>query len=295
MAKMFYSLEEAAQKLGKSQDEVREMAQRNEFDEHFDGDRPIYKVSQIDLLSGDDGGGDDASGMSSMIPLSDSAAGGSNFGLDDSTDDLGLGGSSPLSMDDDDQGQVTMPDDSGGITVLDDNEMTADSSADTLITNEPGLDNVSLESFGSGSGLMDLTRESDDTSLGAENLLDEFYAQPEGGGQTETATAEGADMFEGSEPVDDSDVGGGSSPAGAAVAYEPYDGKGSGLAGGMALGMTLALLGGLGVVIMAMVGPVPGFLSSLNVADMGLVIPVAALLGLTLIFGALGFVLGGRK
>ena len=33
---------------------------------------------------------------------------------------------------------------------------------------------LSLESVGSGSGLLDLTRESDDTSLGAE-LLDEIY------------------------------------------------------------------------------------------------------------------------
>jgi hypothetical protein len=48
----------------------------------------------------------------------------------------------------------------------------ADPSAQTNIaSNVP--DQVSLESVGSGSGLLDLTRESDDTSLGAE-LLDEI-------------------------------------------------------------------------------------------------------------------------
>src|SRR5207248_2496317 len=49
---------------------------------------------------------------------------------------------------------------------------SADPSAQTNIaSNVP--DQVSLESVGSGSGLLDLTRESDDTSLGAE-LLDEI-------------------------------------------------------------------------------------------------------------------------
>src|SRR5205814_6291151 len=40
-------------------------------------------------------------------------------------------------------------------------------------------DQINLEGVGSGSGLLDLTRESDDTSLGAE-LLDEI--SPSGGG-----------------------------------------------------------------------------------------------------------------
>ena len=36
-------------------------------------------------------------------------------------------------------------------------------------------EDLSLEAVGSGSGLLDLTRESDDTSLGAE-LLEEVYS-----------------------------------------------------------------------------------------------------------------------
>ena len=46
--------------------------------------------------------------------------------------------------------------------------------AETQITAGPAEDQVSLEGTGSGSGLLDLTREADDTSLGAE-LLDEIY------------------------------------------------------------------------------------------------------------------------
>jgi hypothetical protein len=61
----------------------------------------------------------------------------------------------------------------GGITVFDvDDAHRADPGAQTAIGS--GIqDQVNLEGVGSGSGLLDLTRESDDTSLGAE-LLDEI-------------------------------------------------------------------------------------------------------------------------
>jgi hypothetical protein len=62
----------------------------------------------------------------------------------------------------------------GGVSVFsaDDSVEHADPGAQTNIS--PGVaDQVNLEGVGSGSGLLDLTRESDDTSLGAE-LLDEI-------------------------------------------------------------------------------------------------------------------------
>jgi len=57
--------------------------------------------------------------------------------------------------------------------------------AQTAVTDVAGL---GLEGIGSGSGILDLTRESDDTSLGAE-LLEEIYTGEEGEGG-EGATAE---------------------------------------------------------------------------------------------------------
>jgi hypothetical protein len=62
-----------------------------------------------------------------------------------------------------------------GIGVFDDDELEieTDPMAKTTIS-AAATDQVSLEGTGSGSGLLDLTRESDDTSLGAE-LLDEIY------------------------------------------------------------------------------------------------------------------------
>lgn len=57
-----------------------------------------------------------------------------------------------------------------GISVFDDDdlEITADPMAKTLMTG--GDEHLGLDGSGGGSGLMDLTRESDDTSLGAELL-----------------------------------------------------------------------------------------------------------------------------
>jgi len=57
-----------------------------------------------------------------------------------------------------------------GISVFDDEdlEIAADPMAKTVLTSED--DSIALDGSGAGSGLLDLTRESDDTSLGAELL-----------------------------------------------------------------------------------------------------------------------------
>src|SRR5690606_27723228 len=64
-----------------------------------------------------------------------------------------------------------------GISVFDADEIgDADPMAQTQITSSfvSDDDELSLESVGSGSGLLDLTRESDDTSLGAVELLEDI-------------------------------------------------------------------------------------------------------------------------
>jgi hypothetical protein len=75
-----------------------------------------------------------------------------------------------------------------GINVLGDSVIPADPSAQTAISGGGPSDQISLEGTGSGSGLLDLTRESDDTSLGAE-LLDEIAP---GGSKRGTKTGTGA-------------------------------------------------------------------------------------------------------
>ena len=77
MAKMFYTAEEAAEKLGKSVEEVMEMASSGEIQSFKQDDQDMFRVEQIDMLSEDDDLGD------IDIALDDSAVG----------DPLGLSGS----------------------------------------------------------------------------------------------------------------------------------------------------------------------------------------------------------
>lgn len=284
MAKMFYSLEEAAERLGKSADEVRDMASRNEITEFRDGDKLIFKVDQIDLLVGDD---DEAPGESaasgSMIPLVDSQS--SAMGLVDSATGSGTGlGASGLDLEGiDEEGSVG----GTGISVFDADELEeADPSAVTQMTDEP-LDAVSLESFGSGSGLMDLTRESDDTSLGAEGLLDELYDGGEGGGGETIAES---DLFEGAASagtlIEEE------APAGGVMMVESVDPKASGLVGGLSIGAALACALGLAVVLMGVVGASPDMFTSMF--DGNVLIWMGILGGVTLLGGGVGFFVGSR-
>jgi excisionase family DNA binding protein len=87
-----------------------------------------------------------------------------------------------------------------GISVFDDDELpiTADPMGETQIS--AGV--PELETVGSGSGLLDLTRESDDTSLGAE-LLDVISPSEAEGGETETE-GEAIEVVEAAETAEDS-------------------------------------------------------------------------------------------
>ena len=158
MAKMFYTLEEVAQKLGKSEDEVREMASSGQIQEFRDRDKLMFKVDQIDLLAG----GDEDHGEVTL-ELEESSAGSG----------LGLSGSA-LNLSDSNEGT--------GMSVFDTDHGDASGPVETVTSDEEGTrigetieDDLSLEAVGSGSGLLDLTRESEDTSLGAE-LLEEVYS-----------------------------------------------------------------------------------------------------------------------
>ncbi len=270
MAKMFYSLEEAAQRLGKSPGEVRDMSQRGEITEFRDGENLIFKVDQIDLLAGEDESGDEGG----MIPLVDTSEG-SALGLADSSLDSSAGRS--------------------GISIFDADETDdSDPMAQTQMTDEP-IDSVSLESFGSGSGLMDLTRESDDTSLGAEGLLDELYAGEETA--SESGLRGGSALFEGSPSSgslgeDFAGVGVGSGP-GTVMVAESIDPKGSGLAAGLSIGAVLALAIGVAVVLMGTLGATPDVFRGLFGGNA--LILTGIMLGVTLLFGGIGFFLGSRN
>jgi hypothetical protein len=202
MAKMFYTMDETKAALSKNEEEIKQLAREGRLREFRDGPRLMFKADQVEHLKAELGGGKDQvdlgpSDSGSPIGLVDSrTASGTGIALTDT--DMGPSPGAGMTMKEDtalaaDLGLVGSvggtkigPGGTGagmtgsmagrsasGINVFRGDEMqVADPSAATAISGGP-VDQVSLEGMGSGSGLLDLTRESDDTSLGAE-LLDEI-------------------------------------------------------------------------------------------------------------------------
>lgn len=181
MAKMFYSGEEAATKLGTDDSGLTGLVREGKLREFRDADSVSYKVSDVDALvpamaletADTTDAGASATGDIVLEPVEDSGV-----ELSPSMSDI-------ISLDDTDSGQTSsgttaigkskedtvVP--SVGVNVFDDDDLDedADPLAQTAISDLAGL---GLEGSGSGSGILDLTRESDDTSLG-KDLLSEIY------------------------------------------------------------------------------------------------------------------------
>lgn len=234
MAKMFYTLEEAASKLGMSESEVKNLAESGQLQEFRDRDRLMFKVDQVDLLAGDDGDDDvqlaDTGASLDPILLSSSNTG-SNISLGDSAANEGT-----------------------GISIFDPEDAdAADANAETLVTSGMGGSGFAMDAGASGSGLAQLAFEPDDTSLGG-NLLDGTDAGGSAVGPAAGGTAAGA-LFETS--AGESDFGrGAAAPAMSPMMAmgEPYDGAASGLFGGIALGVFLLTLLSMAVMILGMSG-----------------------------------------
>lgn len=183
-SKPFYSIEEVCEKLGKTADDVKALVRAGELREFRDGGKVYFKSDDIKRLAGSGDSGEllslEDSGEIELEPAQDS-------GDDDGLPSIGEagGGTSiiglePLGDDSADEASSKKKEDTvitkSGIGVFDDDELEidADPMAKTQITTGAS-DQISLEGAGSGSGLLDLTREADDTALGAE-ILDEIWS-----------------------------------------------------------------------------------------------------------------------
>jgi excisionase family DNA binding protein len=321
MAKLFYTLEEACDRLGKTEDEVREMSKSGQLEEMRDGDQALFKRQQIDLLCGEDEQSIEeldldlsSTGSSVGVELSDSMTEGSEeepdpigddeaspassgYGLSDSGTSLGLGGSSASGLDLSGSGFGFDLGDSGSAAGLDLGDSSADSglgiafdggeddeSAETRVADAVD-EELSLESIGSGSGLLDLTRESDDTSLGAE-LLDEVWE----GGESGEFGVSASGLFESTDPEQASQVPS-EVPMGLAVATVAlaYDGKWSGTGIGLLLGSMIALVAVSVMLITTIMGVTPK-LSSMITGDF--MIWVGGFAGFAIVAGLIGMFLG---
>ena len=292
MAKMFYSIEEAAERLGVSTDEVKQMAVDHKLQQFRDRDKLMFKREQVDQLANRD-------------PNADTDAGGEMAIADDSsdTDEINLADTSASG------------DTAGGQSGVDvfrpDEVEAADPMAQTQVTSSSSdeQDELALESVGSGSGLLDLTRESDDTSLGAE-LLDEIKPGGESddsmssglgaSGAFDTAAMEtGASGPSGLENLSAANEGPAEEPAmaeepGMAVSYaaEASDPAGNGLGAGMLIVCLAALILGLIVAVSAMSDVSSGLIGFMSGSSTNYFMLVGGLAVLAIIAGGVGLFVG---
>lgn len=265
MAKMFYSIEEAAAKLGKSQDQVRDLVAKGQLQEFRDRDKLMFKREQVDLLAGGD---------EDVIPLA-----GDSAELSSLVSPGASGSGMSLASD---------KKDSTGISIFEADETEeADPSAVTRVSASPSIVDPG-EKSGSG-GLLDLTKEADDTSLGA-GLLDDVYGSDTIAAQTAAEPAisgEGA-LFE-SHPGETGEVA--AMPM--MMVAEAYDGAGSGLVGGFSIGMiACAIIAGF-TLLVGLTTTAGGGL--LNAVGQNFMILVGVMALVTLLSAGVGFMLGKRS
>ena len=213
----YYDIQEVAGKFRKTEEDVQELVKQGQLHQYMDSGKPVFKVEDVDALAEEIVGLD----VSSMgLPPDDSemeiqleetaeiqlepdentgkapqSTGPDDMELDiepdtpgqkDSEGGFGLSQMGDLTMADTNVGTV-------GINILsgtgDAYNLTEDTKSETSVEDLDDLDDLdsldadsNMESFGSGSGLLDLSLQADDTSLGA--VLDDILpaGAEEGGG-----------------------------------------------------------------------------------------------------------------
>ena len=306
MAKMFYTLDEAAQRLGVDVEKIKEMAAKGEIQQFRDRDKLMFKRDKIDALAGGSGESD-SGGPIPLVPSDDTDA--------ISLADTNMSSKAGLTSTGTNAGTGT----GSGMSVFGPDEVEpVDPLAQTAVTNpmaDTAQGDMSLESVGSGSGLLDLTRESDDTSLGAE-LLDEIYPGGTNAGEGSMASGIGSSgVFESAISMETgpgatgagglTDLQGGAAPSpaagtaggvGAGVAMANYDsgndGAGSGLGAGLLLGSTISLIIVL-IVAVAAISGVQSVLTGMIYSDMTMYsVWIGGLLVGSIVLGVIGMMVG---
>jgi hypothetical protein len=239
MAGMFYSLHEAAEKLKKTEEELKQLVKQGKLREFRDGAHLLFKIDEVEVLMADTSIMTPALAQESSVPeISEPELPEMEIPQEETPEPVTpLAGTEPavtpeaMPPEMEVPAQAEQPADieeillapetgipitpgeltdadtaltSEGISVLGetdrDYQMTDDTMAETIgstettgatgATPEPSLEeiegDVSMDTFGSGSGLLDLSLQADDTSLGA--ILDEIYTT-EGAKDKEPAQA----------------------------------------------------------------------------------------------------------
>lgn len=274
MAKSFYTLEETAAKLKKTAAEVNAIADTGRLQRVMHEGQQKFRVEQVDLLAsvmGDSGAPrlDDSQGP---IGLADSAGGSAINAPPPPSARRGAANEDSV---------LGLADTSVGRTpgLIDSSERTGVSAVGGR--NSGDAVEIGLETVGSGSGLLDLTRESEETALGAE-LIDQVYSS-----ETGDAGAGASGLFEAVNTA----PGFGAAPApttGMAIA-EAYDGAWSGVGVGLMIAAFVGLIVSALIVLSSALSGSSGIASSFsgNVLAWG-----GSLAGIAAVFGLVGFFVG---
>lgn len=325
MAKMFYTLDEAKTALGKNEEEIKQLAREGRLREFRDGPRLMFKADQVDQLKNELAGGthdqvdlgpsdsgiaigladSSRSSSGSAISLADtdgrSPAGGGMTLKEDTAlaADLGLSGSIGGVPSPGRSAAPSAPSGTGlsgnqgsrsGIDVFQTDEVDrVDPGAQTAIS--PGInEQINLDAVGSGSGLLDLTRESDDTSLGAE-LLDEIAPSGSGSGvvnrrgpgDSGSGSGSASGLAELTEPR------GGITRGTLTPVYVEAKDSTAPMLGGAALGASIVLIYAAFALISGIVGKTDGLH---GIGDKGFAILAAIGIGVSIVFAVFGAILG---
>lgn len=287
MAKMFYTLDETAERLGVSADHVKQLAAGGKLQQFRDREKLMFKRDQVETLAAQGVGEATSQASGGPLPLA---------GAPDKVDLAGEHKTPP--------GRKEDPRQATGVSVFDAEEIEpADPMAQTQITKGSAADELSLESVGSGSGLLDLTRESDDTSLGAAELLDEIVPTEgsdakvdagSGGPVLETALHREASAASGLEALQPSAVA--AIPVTMALGEEEaYDPAGSGMSFGFLFGAAVVLVV-LMIVALSAVVQVPSALTRALAGDSTtLALYAGGAVVVSVVLGVIGFFVGKSR
>jgi len=234
MAGMFYSLKEVAEKLNKTEDQIKEFVKHGKLREFRDGSNLLFKMDEIEALllkkavpASEELPAPAAPVAEEQAPQSEQpteqvAAGESKEPPEQvSEDEIVLAPEPEVSATDSGLNEADTAITHEGISVLGETDrdypITDDMLAETLgatgipeATDIPDAtstapeasleeieEDVNLDTFGSGSGLLDLSLQADDTSLGG--IIDEIYttegesAEPAEPGTAADLMAEGVE------------------------------------------------------------------------------------------------------
>ena len=296
--KMYYSEDEAAAKLGCNVDDLGAYVTEEKIRVFKDGVRNMYNADEVDALAGElglGGGEDDLvltpsdSALDDEITLgiageeTDAAMGDEGVALIPQGDsgmpidavNIGDESSAPSEPGKDDTAIAV--EEGGSIFETGDFEMeSADAMAQTQVPSTLE-DQIAIEGVGSGSGLLDLTRESDDTSLGAE-ILEHIDADGD----------ETPELIEDSLTSGLSGLSQASAPAPEPAFVEEIDPT-AGLFGGLAVGCAVIGIIVTALALASMLQFEPSFLVWLSQNPLAV---VAAGIGVIGLAGLLGFLAG---